>query len=106
MLWWAAFLFLFCSSPRRWHCFLMANDADAKFVFDEYGWIERNFVPISQGVAAFKAHRVKPAAAVEAFQLCFSSDTESARQTHFKLLGEEMVWRPVLEGVALIDRGQ
>ena len=94
--------FLFFSR-RRWRAFFMANGADAKLVLSEQSWVQRNLVPISEGVTAFEADRLKPAATIEPLQFCFGRETKPVRQTHLYFLGEEMVGEIVTEGVALID---
>ena len=94
-------LFFFSSCSRgRWH-FFMSNGANAEFVFREECWIERNLVPISKSPSCFKTHCLRSAAAVESFELRFRSDVKTIGQTHFDLLGEQIIGWPVAESLTL-----
>src|SRR5437868_12762731 len=81
----------------------MTDRPNPEFVFDKNGWIERNFSPIGERITAFQAHRLKAAAAVEAFELGLRRDPKAAGETHFHFLGEEVIRRTVLERVPFVD---
>ena len=98
----ALFLLLFFSSftHRRWN-FFVSNRADTEFVFGEKRWIERNFVPISKSPSCFQTHCLRAAATIEPLELRFRRYVKTIGQTHFDLLGEKIIGRPVAESLAL-----
>ncbi len=98
----ALFLLLFFSSfSHRRRNFFVSNRADAEFVFGEECWIERNLVPISKSPSRFQTHCLRAAATIESFELRFRRYVKTIGQTHFDLLGEKIIRRPVAEALAL-----
>src|SRR5436309_4086610 len=79
----------------------MSNSADAEFVFGEECWIKRNLVPISKSPSRFQTHCLRAAATIKSFELSFRGDSETIGQTHFDLLSEEIIGRPMTEPLAL-----
>src|SRR5438552_1415974 len=94
-------LFLLSLSRRRWRSFFMTNRADTEFVFCKECWIERNLVPIGKSPSCFQTHRLRAATAIKSFELCFSGNPKTIGQTHFDLLGETVIGRPMAEPLAL-----
>src|SRR2546423_15195455 len=60
-------------------------------------------MPIRQSVTALETNGLEAATSVESFKLRFGCDTKPVWQSHFYLLGEEMVGKTVAEGIALVD---
>src|SRR5689334_53870 len=81
----------------------MANGTDAKLVLSEYSWVQRNLVPISESVTSFEADCLKPAAAIESFQLCLSREPEAIGQTHLHFLGESVIGKAVTKSITFVD---
>ena len=79
----------------------MSNRADTEFVFREECWIERNFVPIGKSPSCFQTYRLRAAASIEPLELRFCRYVKTIGQTHLDLLGEQIIWRPVAESLAL-----
>src|SRR5437870_3423082 len=97
----ATFFFLSSRSRRRWRCFFVTNRADTEFVFGEECWIERNLVPIRKSPSCFQTHCLRAATAIKSFELCFGGNPKTIGQTHFDLLGETVIGRPMAEPLAL-----
>src|SRR5437660_3158888 len=98
---WSAFFLLFFSfAGRRWN-FFVSNSADTEFVFGEHCWVERNLVPISQSPSGFQTPCLRAATAVKSLELCFGRYVKTIGQTHFDLLGEKIIRRPMAESLAL-----
>src|ERR1044071_7874639 len=79
----------------------MSDGANAEFILGEERWIERNFVPISKSPSCFQTHRLRAAATVEPFELCFRRYVETIGQTHFDFLSEKIIGRSVAESLTL-----
>jgi hypothetical protein len=79
----------------------VSNRADAEFVFGEDSWVERNLVPISKSPSCFQTHRLHAATPIKSFQLRFRRDVKTIRQTHFDLLGEQIIRRSMAEPLTL-----
>ena len=79
----------------------MSNGADTEFVFGEDCRIERNLVPISKGPSRFETHAPRAAAAIESFELRFRRYVKTIGQTHFYLLGEQIIGRSVAKSLTL-----
>src|SRR5437773_7780936 len=96
----SALFLLFFSRRRRW-TFFVSNSADTEFVFGEECWIKRNLVPISKSPSCFQTHCLCAATTIKSFELCFRGNPKTIGQTHFDLLSEKIIGRPVAEPLAL-----
>jgi hypothetical protein len=79
----------------------VSNGAHAEFVLGEYRRVERNLVPISQSPSRFQTHSLRATAPIKSFPLRFRRYIKTIGQTHFYLLSEKIIWRPVAESLAL-----
>ena len=84
--------------------FLMKDVADAKFPFGKDRWIQRNLIPISEGVACLDAGGALLDGTAKSFHRVLDSKAESMWETELDLLCKLMV-RPVEpQRVSLINR--
>src|SRR6266487_1849053 len=97
-----AFFLLFFFRWRRW-TFFVSNSADTEFVFGEECWIERDLVPISKSPSCFETHCLRAATTIKSFELCFRGNPKTIGQTHFDLLSEKVIGRPMTEPLALVN---
>src|SRR6266568_4995753 len=100
---WRTALFLLFFSSRRRRSFFVSNPADTEFIFGEECWIERNLIPIGKSPSYFYAHCFRTPTTVKSFELCFRRHPKPIRQTHFDLLSEKMIGRPMPEPLALVN---
>src|SRR6266566_4392317 len=96
------FFLLFFFRWRRW-TFFVSNSADTEFVFGEECWIERDLVPISKSPSCFQTYRPRATTTVESFELCFRGNPKAIGQSHFDLLSEKMIGRPMAKPLALVN---
>src|SRR5205085_12175653 len=83
--------------------FIMEDVADAELVFHEESRVERDCVPIRQGITAFDADRAFLGGPAMIFDRVFKRQAEPARQTDLDFLRKHVIWPIELEGVALIN---
>src|SRR3954469_11248839 len=81
----------------------MEDVADAEFVFHEEGGIERDLVPIGEGVAGLDADRPFLGPAAKVFDRILDGETEAVREANLDFLSEPVI-RPIKhERIALIN---
>ena len=82
----------------------MQNIADAEFVLHEDRRVERNLIPIGQGVAAFNAQCSLLSVSPKCFDRVFDCDAESIRETDFDFLSKAVVGAIEAKGIALVNQ--
>src|SRR5205814_4799552 len=90
------------SHPLRWP-FVMQNVTDPEFPFRENGGIERNFVPISEGIPRFDTETAVLPGAAKAFDGVFNRHPEARRQAKLNFLGQHVIRAIEAESVSLIN---
>ena len=78
--------------------------ADAEFVFDEDRWVERDLVPIGQGVARLQAKGSLLVSSAKEFERVFNCDAETAREAKFDLLSKHVIGAIEAKRIALVNQ--
>src|SRR5205814_5165572 len=66
-----------------------------------YGWVQRDLIPVSQSPSCFQTHCLIASATIKSFELRFRRYVKTVGQTHFHLLGEQVIGWPVAKSLTL-----
>src|SRR5438552_2680524 len=90
------------------HCFrrpfVVQNVANAELVFDEDRGVERNLVPVGQGIAGFYAKSPFLGSPTKVFNRILNGHSEAVRETEFDLLGQQMIGTIEAKRIPLVNQ--